>query len=64
MIARALSERVLAVCGAAWGWFGKVRGSAHLRVSSPCRKAAPSMRSASTVLALCAADAHDVISAT
>ena len=63
-IARAVGERVLAACGAARGCFGRVRGAARLHVSAPCRKAAPSMHSASAVLALCAADAHEVISAT
>ena len=61
-IARAVGERVLAACGAARGCFGRVRGAARLHVSAPCRKAAPSMHSASAVLALCATDAHEVIS--
>ena len=60
-IARAVGERVLAACGAARGCFGRVRGAARLHVSAPGRKAAPLMHSASAVLALCAADAHEVI---
>ena len=63
-IARVLGERVLAACGAARGCFGRDRGAARLHVTAPCRNAAPPIPSASTVLALCAADAHDVISAT
>ena len=64
MIARALGERVLVACRAARGWFGRVRGAARLKTSAHCRKAASWMRSASAVLALCAADAHELLSAT
>ena len=63
-IARAVGERVLAACGAARGCFGRDRGAARLHVTAPCRKAAPLMHNASAVLALCAADAHDVSWAT
>ena len=63
-IARALGERVLAACGAARGCFGRDRGAARLKMGALCRKAASWMRSASAVLALCATDAHEVISAT
>ena len=60
-IARAVGERVLAACGAARGCFGRDRGAARLQMGAYCRKAASWMRSASAVLALCTADAHEVI---
>ena len=63
-LARRLGGRVLAVSVARRGWFGRVRGAARLKTSAHCRKAASWMRSASAVLALCAADAHEVILAT
>ena len=58
---RRLGGRVLAVSGAQRGWYGRVRGAARLKMGALCRKAASWMRSASAVLALCAADAHEVI---
>ena len=63
-LARRLGGRVLAVCGARRGWFGRARGAARLKMGARCRKAASWMRSVSAVLALCTADAHEVISVT
>ena len=62
--ARQLDGRVLAVSGTWRGWFGRVRGAARLKMSAHCRKAASWMRNVGVVLALCTADAHEVISVT